>query len=155
MPKDTKRLEISLLESQVVLTINTIGWHAYLWFPVVQREILSFGLDDADEKVHAAIVGLVKKGALMVTKAYLGCDPEWSPVPGVLEAALENRRRLPDLAMFGSHRLDGDVHAAWVSLVRKGALVCKQEKWGHIPEWDLAPGVLKTAGFIGLGGRKI
>src|SRR5712691_4154976 len=48
-----------------------------------------------------------------------------------------------------------DVHAAWVSLVRKGALVCKQEKWGHIPEWNLAPGVLKTAGFIGLGGRKI
>jgi len=75
MPKDTKRLDISLLESQVVLTINNIGWHAYLWFPVVQREILSFGLDDADEKVHAAIVGLVKKGALMVAKAYLGRDP--------------------------------------------------------------------------------
>ncbi len=30
MPKDTKRLDISLLESQVVLTINNIGWHAYL-----------------------------------------------------------------------------------------------------------------------------
>jgi len=46
---------------------------------------------------------------------------------------------------FGSDAADEQVHAAFVSLIRKGALVVTQEKWGEIPEWKLAPGVLEIA----------
>jgi len=46
---------------------------------------------------------------------------------------------------FGSDAPDEEVHAAFASLIRKGALVVTQEKWGEIPEWKLAPGALTVA----------
>ncbi len=62
---------------------------------MVQREILNFVSDAPEEEVHVALVGLIRKGALVNTKASTPSKdidlepPEWILVPGALESALE------------------------------------------------------------------
>jgi len=79
--------DITVLEAQILVTIENVGWHAYLWFPIVYREIMNFSSDAPDHKVHAAFAGLIHKGALVVTQEKCGEIPEWTLAPGVLEIA--------------------------------------------------------------------
>jgi hypothetical protein len=46
---------------------------------------------------------------------------------------------------FDSKAPDEEVHTAFAGLIRKGALRVTQEKWGAIPDWELAPGALEAA----------
>jgi hypothetical protein len=81
---------LSVLESRILVAIDHVGWHSYLWFPTVQREVLNFGSDEPDEEVHAAFASLIRKGALQVKTE--GNDfPEWSAAPGALEVARESQ----------------------------------------------------------------
>ncbi|PYV66701.1 MAG: hypothetical protein DMG97_28960 [Acidobacteria bacterium] len=45
------------------------GWYAYLWFPAVARGMLNFGSKEREENVHSAIIGLIRKGALVLTNS--------------------------------------------------------------------------------------
>ena len=87
MTEDQKKFELSVLEAQILVTIDHVGWYAYLWFPIVYREVMDFGSDAADEQVHAAFASLIRKGALVVTQEKWGEIPEWKLAPGVLEIA--------------------------------------------------------------------
>jgi hypothetical protein len=62
MTEENKSFHFSVLEAKILVAIDNIGWYAYLWFPVIQRAILNFGSDAPEEQVHAAIVGLIRKG---------------------------------------------------------------------------------------------
>lgn len=84
-----KQFGLSVLESEILVTIDHIGWYAYLWFPVVYREVLNFGSDAADEQVHAAFGSLIRKKALMVHQEKWGEIPEWKLASGALEEAKE------------------------------------------------------------------
>lgn len=84
-----KQFDLSVLESEILVTIDHIGWHAYLWFPVVYREVLNFGSDASDEQVHAAFGSLVRKKALLVYQEKWGETPEWKLASGALEEAKE------------------------------------------------------------------
>jgi hypothetical protein len=66
MTDDQKRFDLSVLEAEISVTIDNIGWFAYLWFPIVHREVLNFGSDAPDEQVHAGFGSLIRKGALLV-----------------------------------------------------------------------------------------
>jgi len=57
----------SVVEAAILEAIDHVGWYAYLWFPVVYREVLNFPLEAPDEQVHAAFGSLIRKGALQVT----------------------------------------------------------------------------------------
>jgi len=37
MPEENKRFQLSVLEAKILVTIDNIGWYAYLWFPNIQR----------------------------------------------------------------------------------------------------------------------
>lgn len=56
---------------------------------------MNFGPDDTEEQVHAALVGLIRKGVLVNTKAHLPPKeidldpPQWILAPGALESARE------------------------------------------------------------------
>jgi hypothetical protein len=89
MPGGQKKFELSVLEAAILVTIDNIGWHAYLWFPIVYREVLNFGSEAPDEQVHAAFASLIRKGALVVTQEKWGEIPEWKLAPGALEDAKE------------------------------------------------------------------
>jgi hypothetical protein len=58
--------QLSDLEAWILGTVDNIGWYAYLWFPVVYREVLNFGDDSPDEVV-----------------------PQWKPAPRALTVAQE------------------------------------------------------------------
>jgi len=47
-------------ESEILVAINQVGWYAYLWFPVVERESMNFGSEASDEEVHVAPFGARK-----------------------------------------------------------------------------------------------
>ncbi len=82
--------QLSDLEAWILETVDNIGWYAYLWFPVVYREVLNFGDDSRDEEIYAAFSGLVRKGALERAGAvkWGGADvPQWKPAPHALAIA--------------------------------------------------------------------
>jgi hypothetical protein len=89
MSGNRKKFELSVLEAQILVTIDNVGWYAYLWFPVVYREVLNFGSDAPDEQVHGAFASLIRKGALMTAQEKWGDIPEWKLAPGALEDAKE------------------------------------------------------------------
>jgi hypothetical protein len=87
-----QEFQLSDLEAWILETVDNIGWYAYLWFPVVYREVLNFGHDAPDEEVYAAFSGLVRKGALEQAGAvkWGGADvPQWKPAPRALAIAQE------------------------------------------------------------------
>jgi hypothetical protein len=59
-PEET--FELSVLEAQILVAIDDVGGYAYLWFPIVYREVMNFGSDATDEQVHAAIRQFDTKG---------------------------------------------------------------------------------------------
>jgi hypothetical protein len=95
--ENPKKFELSVLEAQILVTISNVGWYAYLWFPVVQREVMNFGSDAPDEEVHAAFASLIRKGAIVVTQAKCGEIPEWKLPPHALEEAKETESLGTDL----------------------------------------------------------
>jgi hypothetical protein len=88
---------LSVLEADVLVAIDHVGWYAYLWFPIVQREVLNFGSDKPDEEVHAAFASLIRKGALVVKQEKPGEIPHWRPATGALETARETLSLRRDL----------------------------------------------------------
>jgi len=87
--ENNKRFGLSVLESEILVTIDNIGWYAYLWFPVVYREVLNFGSDASDEQVHMAFGSLIRKGALVIVQENCAEVPQWELAPGALEEAKE------------------------------------------------------------------
>jgi hypothetical protein len=85
--------QLSDLEAWILETVDNIGWYAYLWFPVIQREVLNFGaIDTPDEEVYAAFSGLVRKAALVQSPSvkWEGTGgPEWRPDRRALVIAQE------------------------------------------------------------------
>jgi hypothetical protein len=84
------------------MTIDHIGCYAYLWFPIIYREVLNFGSDTPEEEVHAGFATLIPKGALVLTQTRCREIPEWKLAPGVLSIAenivslgTDARTRLP------------------------------------------------------------
>jgi len=77
---------LSLLETQIIRAIDHVGWFAYLWFPKVQRELMDFGSEEPEEKVHSTLVGLTRKRLLLMTEDSDG-DPVWNPTATALESA--------------------------------------------------------------------
>lgn len=87
-----QQFQLSDLEAWILETIDNVGWYAYLWFPVVYREVLNFGDDSSDEEVFAAFSGLVRRGALIQDEAvkWGGADvPRWKPDPRALAIGQE------------------------------------------------------------------
>jgi len=78
----------SLLEAEILESIDHVGWYAYLWFPIVYRDVLNFGSNSKDEDVHAAFASLIRKGALFVTQETLGEFPDWRLASDALESAM-------------------------------------------------------------------
>lgn len=64
MTESQRAFRLSVPEADVLVTIDHVGWHSYLWFPVVQREVMDFASENPDEEVHAAFASLIRKGAL-------------------------------------------------------------------------------------------
>ena len=88
MNQNPQKLEISDLDAWILETIDNIGWHAYLWFPVVYREVLNFGSDESDEEVYRAFVSLIENGALIeAERKHPGDPPVWTPRPDALATA--------------------------------------------------------------------
>jgi hypothetical protein len=92
---------LSILEADVLVAIDHVGWYAYLWFPIVQREVMNFASENPDEEVHAAFATLIRKGALVMTQKNPGDIPEWSPAPGALDIARETLSLGRDLRSRG------------------------------------------------------
>jgi hypothetical protein len=92
-----KQFDLSVLESEILVTIDNIGWYAYLWFPAVYREVLNFLSNASDEQVHAAFRSLILKNALVVNQEKWGEIPEWELASGALEEAKETMSLGTDL----------------------------------------------------------
>jgi hypothetical protein len=80
---------LSELEAQILIAVNHCGWHAELWFPCVQHDLLNFASPEPDGVVWAAIVGLIIRGVLR--EAASGrppfVPPDWEPTPETLAEA--------------------------------------------------------------------
>ncbi len=87
MPEPNENFELSDLEAWILETIDNIGWYAYLWFPVISRQVLNFGPRAPEDEVYAAFVDLVRKGALVFIQEKWGDIPEWRPAPSALAIA--------------------------------------------------------------------
>jgi hypothetical protein len=83
------QFNLSLLEADILVAIDHVGWFAYLWFPIVQREMLNFGSGEPDEQIHAAFINLIRKRALVVTQENPPAIPSWGPAEGALKIARE------------------------------------------------------------------
>jgi len=102
-----KSFELSVLEAQILVAIDHVGWYAYLWFPIVYRDVMNFGSDATDEQVHAAFANLIRKSALVVLQEKCGEIPEWTLAPGALEIAKDVRSLGTDLrTRYGSSDSD-------------------------------------------------
>jgi hypothetical protein len=95
--ENQKQFGFSILESEILVAIDNIGWYAYLWFPVVYREVLNFGSNASDEQVHAAFGSLIRKGALVMNQENCPDIPQWQLAPGTLEEAKETMSLGTDL----------------------------------------------------------
>ena len=84
---DQKKFGLSVLEGEILVAIDHVGWYAYLWFPTVYREVLNFGSQTPDEQVYSAFSSLIRKGALVVEQEKWGDIPDWTLAPGALEEA--------------------------------------------------------------------
>jgi hypothetical protein len=92
MTEHEHSIQLSDLEAWILETIDNIGWYAYLWFPVISREVLNFGCKVPEEEVYTAFVGLVRKGALVfipedTPEKEWTSIPQWKPAPDALAIA--------------------------------------------------------------------
>ena len=80
MTEHEHSIQLSDLEAWILETIDNIGWHAYLWFPVISREVLNFAPTAPEEEVYTAFVGLIRQGALVVIPEDTP-EKEWTSIP--------------------------------------------------------------------------
>src|SRR5439155_9854444 len=80
---EDEKTGLSELEAHILTSIDHVGWYAHLWFPAVARGMLNFGSKEREENVHSAIIGLIRKGALVLTNSEE--ISQWGLAPGVLE----------------------------------------------------------------------
>jgi hypothetical protein len=78
------------LDANILQCIDHVGWYSYLWFPVVARPMLNFGSDEPEEVVHAAVLNLIRGGAIMADEAAPGEYEQWNPAPAALKTALDS-----------------------------------------------------------------
>ena len=96
-------LALSMLETEICRTIEHIGWHAHLWFPIVDRHALKFFYDATDPEIHTAIVGLIRKRALIYADPDGWRPPNFSAAPDVRRQILPSpgymalRHRMPSV----------------------------------------------------------
>lgn len=64
-------MELSVIQAEIIRAVQNISWDAQLWFPVVQRKLLGLRIAATDEQIHAAIVGMIEKQALVLGNPYL------------------------------------------------------------------------------------
>lgn len=81
-------LEITYLESQIIVAIDNEGWFPFLWFPIVDRDALNFGSPAPDDYVHRAFPSLIRKRALIPIHEEPGDEPEWQPEPNAFKTAV-------------------------------------------------------------------
>jgi hypothetical protein len=81
-------LDLTYLESKIILAVEHLGWFSFLWFPVVHREDLNFGSNAPDADVHRAFPTLIRKRALIPIHEEPGDKPDWQPEPSALKAAV-------------------------------------------------------------------
>ncbi len=85
---------LSNLEARIIKAIDHCGWYADLWFPIVPRDMMDFAPDNPEEEVHAAFVGLIRRGLLVENippHPPGGIDikaGDWEPTPEALAAAI-------------------------------------------------------------------
>ncbi len=89
-PQENHGLALTGLEGDILQSIEHVGWHAHLWFPIVQRRMLNIVTDAPDEQIHAAIVGLIRKRTLIYGEPEGWRLPNWSPAPDVSGPILES-----------------------------------------------------------------
>jgi hypothetical protein len=76
------------LEAEILIAVNHCGWHAELWFPIVQRELLNFASDEPDDLIWTAILGLINREILReATSEHPAFVPPWEPTPEALKEA--------------------------------------------------------------------
>src|SRR5205823_5049147 len=76
------------IEAEILRVTGTTPLPAHRWFPVVRRDLLNLEFDVSDEEFHVAIVGLVRKGALVDVETNCWRPPQWTAVPEALECAV-------------------------------------------------------------------
>lgn len=81
-------MDITYLESQIILAIDDLGWFSFLWFPIVNRPALNFGSHAPDDSVHRALPSLIRKRALIPIHEELGDQPDWQPEPNAFKTAV-------------------------------------------------------------------
>lgn len=64
-------VELSGIQAEIIRAVQNISWDAQLWFPIVQRQLLGLRIAATDEQIHAAIVGMIEKQALVLMNPYL------------------------------------------------------------------------------------
>lgn len=81
-------IDITYLESQIILAVDDLGWFSFLWFPIVNRPALNFGSHAPDDYVHRAFPSLIRKRALIPIHEELGDQPDWQPEPNAFKTAV-------------------------------------------------------------------
>lgn len=81
-------IDVTYLESQIILAIDQEGWFPFLWFPIVHRNPLNFGSDAPDDYVHRAFPSLIRKHALIPIHEEAGDRPNWQPEQEAFKTAV-------------------------------------------------------------------
>ena len=71
MANNSHPLDLSELESEVLASVRQVAFANQLWFPVVQRHMLELRSQARDQEIHAAIVRLIDRHALVPISPYL------------------------------------------------------------------------------------
>src|SRR5439155_8172428 len=83
LDKTQPNLSLTALEKEIMNTVERAGWHADLCFPVVERSRLGLRTVATDQDVHAAVVGLIRKRALVHVDPEGWRPPHFSPPPDI------------------------------------------------------------------------
>jgi hypothetical protein len=74
---------LTSIETDICQTIENLGWHAHLWFPIVDRETLQFQSSANDDEIHATIVRLIRNHVLINANPEGWRPPNFSPAPDI------------------------------------------------------------------------
>jgi hypothetical protein len=91
--RDLTEIEIAILRA-----LDHVGWCADLWFPIVQRDMMNFGVSATEEEIHSSFLRLLRDGLIREVRAETKSgQPDvvassWEPDPDAL-AELQRRER--------------------------------------------------------------
>src|SRR5947209_3975897 len=125
---EDEKTGLSELEAHILTSIDHVGWYAHLWFPAVARGMLNFGSKEREENVHSAIIGLIRKGALVLTnpEAFRINEDDWRQVEFIVDRDLPQVER--EMAAIEDFK-----HANRVGLGWKNVYVRKERPDGLFP----------------------